>query len=71
MAEKIGKIILVGAGPGDPDLLTIKGRKALEQAEVLIYDYADLGVPVLAGTKNVIEAVASTYHRLREKLPSM
>ncbi|OGG00002.1 MAG: uroporphyrinogen-III C-methyltransferase [Candidatus Glassbacteria bacterium GWA2_58_10] len=39
MPENNGKIILVGAGPGDPDLLTIKGRKALEQAEVLIYDY--------------------------------
>ena len=39
MPENNGKIILVGAGPGDPDLLTIKGLKALERAEVLIYDY--------------------------------
>ena len=34
-----GKLILVGAGPGDPDLITIKGMKALERAEVLLYDF--------------------------------
>lgn len=31
-------ISIVGAGPGDPDLLTIKARKAIESAEVILYD---------------------------------
>lgn len=32
------KVTLVGAGPGDPDLLTIKGAKALAEAHVVLYD---------------------------------
>lgn len=33
-----GKVFLVGAGPGDPELLTIKGLRCLRLAEVLLYD---------------------------------
>ncbi|RAP29498.1 uroporphyrinogen-III C-methyltransferase [Candidatus Marinamargulisbacteria bacterium SCGC AG-414-C22] len=34
-----GKVFLVGAGPGDPDLITIKGKQILEKADVVLYDY--------------------------------
>ncbi len=36
--KKIPQISLVGAGPGDPELITIKALKALEVADVVMYD---------------------------------
>src|SRR4028119_595067 len=34
----IPELIVIGAGPGDPELLTIKGYKALQEADVVLYD---------------------------------
>jgi uroporphyrinogen III methyltransferase/synthase len=34
----MSKVYLVGAGPGDPELITCKGRSVLEQADVILYD---------------------------------
>lgn len=36
--EQHGKVYLVGAGPGDAELITVKGLRLIEEAEVLIYD---------------------------------
>jgi hypothetical protein len=32
------KLILIGAGPGDPSLITVKGAEALKKADVVLYD---------------------------------
>ncbi len=34
----VGKVYLIGAGPGDPELITVKGLRCLRAAEVIIYD---------------------------------
>jgi len=36
--SSVGKVWLVGAGPGDPGLLTRKGREVLAKADVILYD---------------------------------
>lgn len=39
MKPKLGKVILVGAGPGDTGLLTVKGKEELERAQAVVYDW--------------------------------
>ncbi|MBN1759036.1 MAG: uroporphyrinogen-III C-methyltransferase [Chitinispirillaceae bacterium] len=38
MRKNNGKVFLIGAGPGDPGLITVKGKRLLESCDVVVYD---------------------------------
>ena len=50
MSEK-GKVFLVGAGPGEPKLSTLRAKELIEQCDVLVYD--NLANPELRKWKKV------------------
>src|SRR3990172_3995695 len=57
----VGKVYLVGAGPGDPGLLTLRGAECLRAADVVLYDY--LASPeLLHGTRSDAELVCLGRH---------
>ena len=49
----VGKVWLVGAGPGDAGLFTLKGLEVLNQAEVVVYDSL-VGQGVLICVKSIL-----------------
>jgi uroporphyrinogen III methyltransferase/synthase len=61
MPSAIGKVYLVGAGPGDPGLLTLRGAECLRKADVVLYDY--LASPeLLIGLRPEVELVCLGKH---------
>ncbi len=63
-----GRVLLVGAGPGDPGLLTLKAARALEQADVVVHDgLVDAGVIALANPAARYISVAK--QRSRHSVP--
>jgi uroporphyrinogen III methyltransferase/synthase len=65
-----GICYLVGAGPGDPGLLTLRGRECLERAEVVVYDYlsnAELLRHVPADAERIYAGKIAGRHALRQE----
>ena len=61
MSEKPKKVYLVGAGPGDPKLLTLRGQELLEQADVVFYDYL-VNPLVLRHISRAAETICLGHH---------
>ncbi|MCD4743633.1 MAG: precorrin-4 C(11)-methyltransferase [Desulfobacteraceae bacterium] len=59
-------VLFVGAGPGDPDLITVKGMNALKQADVIIYAGSLVPKGLLTWTKKQAETVNSASMHLGE-----
>jgi len=56
MGNELAKVLIVGAGPGDPELISVKGLKALKKADVVLYDF--LSAPeLLKFTKDSCENI--------------
>lgn len=61
-------VYIVGAGPGDPDLITVKGRKIVEEADVIIYAGSLVHPDVIACRKPEAEVYNSAGMTLDEVL---
>ena len=59
MSKQQGKILLIGTGPGDPGLLTVRGREVLERADVIVYDY-QVNPALLRYAKSTAEFVTAS-----------
>lgn len=71
MNKMEGKVIFIGAGPGDPELLTIKGKNALEKADIIIYAGSLVNKEVLNYAKETTEIYNSASMNLDEILDIM
>ncbi len=67
MQTSLGKVYLVGAGPGDPGLFTLKGKTLLEHADVVVYD-ALVSPQILAMINPQAEAINAGKRRGRHSL---
>jgi len=62
----MSKVYFIGAGPGDPDLITVKGKKIIEKAEVIIYAGSLVNKEVLNGCLPEAEIHDSAYMSFEE-----
>ncbi|UJF31221.1 precorrin-4 C(11)-methyltransferase [Paenibacillus hexagrammi] len=65
------KVYIIGAGPGDPDLITVKGLKLLQQADVVMYTDSLVNDELIAMAKPEAEIVKSSGMELGEMVQLM
>lgn len=63
-----GTIYLVGAGPGDPDLLTLRAARLIEQAEVIVHDGL-VDTAILSMARPDAQLISVAKRRARHTLP--
>ncbi|MDR1137222.1 MAG: precorrin-4 C(11)-methyltransferase [Synergistaceae bacterium] len=66
-----GKVFIVGAGPGDPELLTLKGSRLLKAADLVIYAGSLVNEKILETCKEGCEKVNSLYLSLEKQAEMM
>ena len=65
----VGKVYLVGAGPGDPNLITVKGLGLIKKADVIIYDFLvnkELLAFAKKGTELICAGKSHLYHLMEQ-----
>lgn len=63
-------VFLVGAGPGDPDLLTVKALRLIQQADVIVYDRLvsdEILALIPSGIKKIFVGKASGKHHMKQE----
>ena len=60
------KVYFIGAGPGDPDLITVKGKKIVEKADIIIYAGSLVNKDIIACHKDGAEIYNSAVMNLDE-----
>jgi uroporphyrin-III C-methyltransferase len=68
--KRKGKVYLVGAGPGDPELITVKGLKLIQKADAIIYDFL-IDKRLLSFARKDAELIcvgkSPTYHTMKQE----
>lgn len=62
----VGKVVFIGAGPGDPELITVKGMRYLQAADVVVYAGSLVGPEVLKWARPDAEVYDSSSLTLEE-----